>query len=452
MSAQRSRRSPREWWAAQFGLDADWQRPRAQLSRWDLVLAVSVALYGVLGLEFFRSAGGMGVEADAGRRGWEWLAVGSGALLLVGRRRWPLTVALLGAAHMFVVGITMPEVMAQLALQLVYFFTLLSGVAWARSRWTMVWVTVGIVVFMAGWVGWQLVDGAGKDSALADQGVDTIGWFGPYAGAVGYTILINVVYFGGAIVAGAGSWRGAHQRAQLSDQARTITAQSEALSEQAVVTERLRIARELHDVVAHHVAAIGVQAGAARRVLQKQPGTPAPALGALSNIEQASRDAVSQMRSLLGTLRERGERSLPASTASDPSVADLSGLVAAAALQGVQVEHRLVEAHPGSVQHLDPGLLLSAHRTVGEALTNVARHSTASRAQVTIRHVEEPAAYLEVEVLDEGRPRGGTSGSGLGQLGIRERAATHHGEVELGPRVTGGYRVRVRFPIARSTS
>lgn len=438
------------WWSAQFGLDSDWQRPRAQVGRWDVVLALGVALYGVLGLEFVRSAGMLGWDAGTDRRWWEWLAVFTGALLLVGRRRWPLLVATGGAAHMFVVGMLMPEVMAQLALQLVYFFTLLSGVAWARNRRAMVWVVAAIVVFMAGWVGWQLLDSADKDTLLAQSGVRQLGWFGPYAGAVGYTVLINLVYFGGAIVAGAGSWRGARQQALLADLADTVTHQSQELSEQAVVTERLRIARDLHDVVAHHVAAIGVQAGAARRVLQKQASdTPPQALEALSNIEQASREAVTQMRSLLGTLRERGERE---STGTEPSVVDLSDLVEAAAVQGVEVEYRLVEAHPGSVALLDPGLLLSAHRTVGEALTNVARHSTATCAQVTVRHVVTPHCYLEVEVLDDGRPRGGTSGSGLGQLGIRERAATHGGEVELGPRVTGGYRVRVRFPIGRTTS
>ena len=81
-----------------------------------------------------------------------------------------------------------------------------------------------------------------------------------------------------------------------------------------------------------------------------------------------------------------------------------------------------------------------------EALTNVRRHSTADTVSVVVR-VDESTSYAEVEVVDNGRPRHGTSGSGLGQLGIRERAATHDGQVDIGPRVTGGYRVRVRYPL-----
>ena len=86
-------------------------------------------------------------------------------------------------------------------------------------------------------------------------------------------------------------------------------------------------------------------------------------------------------------------------------------------------------------------------RTVEEALTNVRRHSTARSAQVVVRVAEH---YVEAEILDAGRPVPGTSGTGLGQLGMRERAAHHHGEVEIGPRPTGGYRVRVRLPLMES--
>lgn len=432
----------RDWWRHLFGLDVDWERPRPALSAFDVTLAVGVALYGLLGLEFYRSTGAL--ELDNHSRWVQWLAVVSGAALLLGRRRWPISVELLAAAHMFVVGVTMPAVMAQFTLQLVYFFAILSGVAWGRDRRMVAAATVGIVLFMAAWLCWQFAVGSGFDEWASEVGAQRFGWFGSAAGMVGYTMLINAAFFGGAVVAGAMIWRGARQRALSEHQAQTIAAQSRELADRAVVGERLRIARELHDVVAHHVSAIGVQAGAARRVLQKSDAAPAPVTTSLSNIEDLSREAVTQMRRLLGTLREGEAES---GTNADPSVTDLTELVEAAAVQGVHVSYQLVEDRPGTVAALDRGLLLSAYRTAQEALTNVARHSTASAAQVTVRHVTGAAPYLEVEVLDTGRPRGNTSGSGLGQLGIRERAATHRGEVELGPRITGGYRVRVRYPL-----
>ena len=113
-------------------------------------------------------------------------------------------------------------------------------------------------------------------------------------------LLINVVYFGGAIIGGQAAWRAALQRDRLAEQARTIDAQATSLQRQAVVEERLRIARELHDVVAHHVSVIGIQAAAARRVLRRDAEA---AEAALRSVETSSREAVTQMRELLGTLR-----------------------------------------------------------------------------------------------------------------------------------------------------
>jgi signal transduction histidine kinase len=110
--------------------------------------------------------------------------------------------------------------------------------------------------------------------------------------------------------------------------------------------------------------------------------------------------------------------------------------------------YSLVESTPGAAARLAAPVGLSLYRIAQEALANVARHSTAPAANVTLR-VDEGAArpHAEIEILDDGRPRHGTLGSGLGQLGIRERAASHRGEVEIGPRATGGYRVRVRIPL-----
>ncbi|WP_231251241.1 sensor histidine kinase [Nocardioides furvisabuli] len=429
-----------------FGVDDVWERPRPGVGRQDVVLAVSVAAISLLALELVRSAGGF-EQTDVAV--WaQWLAVASGAALLLGRRRWPLAVALLAAGHMFVAGVTMPQVMGQASLQIVYFLALLSGVAWARDRRAMVITVSVIVLFMFAWIGWQFAVGsAAQDWVDEEMGTERIGLFPQIPAAVAITLVVNAIYFGGAIVGGGVSWRAARQRHRLQEQAATIAGQASRLREQAVVDERLRIARELHDVVAHGVSAMGIQAGAARRVLDRDPDA---ARTALANVEEASRDAVAQMRGLLGTLREgageNGAREPGGTRTTDAGVRDLPGLVAEVGDEGLTVSLDVVEAREGAADRLPRGIGLAVFRTVQEALTNVRRHSTADAASVVVR-IDEAVSYAEVEVVDNGRPRHGTSGSGLGQLGIRERAATHDGQVDIGPRVTGGYRVRVRYPL-----
>ena len=426
-----------------FGVDDEWERPRPQIGRQDVVLAASVEAVSLLALELVRSSGGF--ESHDAPVWAQWLAVSTGAALLLGRRRWPLTVALLAALHMFVAGVTMPQVMGQLSLQIVYFVALLSGVAWSRDRRAMVVVVSAIVLFMFAWITWQFALGSSLQEWLDDEDLaGRTGFFPPVPAAIAITLLINAIYFGGAIVGGGVSWRAARQRARLQEQATTIAAQAGRLREQAVVDERLRIARDLHDVVAHGVSAMGIQAGAARRVLDRDPDA---ARTALSHVEQASRDAVTQMRRLLGTLREGAEES-GGSRTTEAGVDDLPRLVAEASGAGLAIRLDLVESRPGAAAEMSRALGLAVFRTVQEALTNVRRHSTADTVSVVVRVDDAPSGgYAEVEVVDNGRPRHGTSGSGLGQLGIRERAATHEGQVEIGPRVTGGYRVRVRYPL-----
>ncbi len=432
-----------EW----FGVDDEWERPRPEIGRQDVVLAGSVGAVSLLALELVRSSGGF---ANTDVPVWtEWLAVTTGAVLLLGRRRWPLSVALLAALHMFVAGVTMPEVMGQLSLQIVYFVALLSGVAWARDRRAMALVVGSIVLFMFAWITWQFALGSTVQEWLDDEDFQgRTGAFAPIPAAIAITLLVNVIYFGGAIAGGGVSWRAARQRARLQDQAATIAAQAGRLREQAVVDERLRIARDLHDVVAHGVSAMGIQAGAARRVLDRDPDA---ARTALSHVEEASRDAVTQMRRLLGTLRE-GAEDRSGTRTTDAGVDDLPRLVAEVDGQGLAVSLDVVEEQAGAASRLPRGVGLAVFRTVQEALTNVRRHSSADTVSVVVRVDESaPGAYAEVEVVDNGRPRHGTSGSGLGQLGIRERAATHGGQVDIGPRVTGGYRVRVRYPLGAAT-
>ncbi|MFN8079343.1 MAG: histidine kinase [Kineosporiaceae bacterium] len=469
-----------------FALDDDWVRP-AVLGRSDVVVGLVTLLFCGATLELYRSSGGL-QELDAPI--WvQWVAVTAGALILIGRRRWPLSVASLAAAHMFVVGVTMPIVMSLVTSQVVYFVAIFSGVAWARSRREMVLVVGGLITFMFAWLGWQFALGNSLDQLREGLGADADGHFGlvsPIVAAVLVTTLINVLYFGGAVLAGQITWRGARQQARLADQAELLAVQGAELRRRAVVSERLRIARELHDVVAHHVSVIGVQAGAARRVLERNPDRLDDARAALSEIEQSSREAVGQMRGLLGALRTGADATADAtseatpdatvphdpaprreavpggfaaypgeadSRLSSPGVEELAALVAGSATAALNTTYTLVESPSAAVEHLPTAVSRSLYRVAQESLANVRRHSTATKVTVVLR-VDERATggYAELEVTDDGRPRSGTSGSGLGQLGIRERVAMHHGEADIGPRIGGGYRVRVRLPLTVAAS
>jgi signal transduction histidine kinase len=210
--------------------------------------------------------------------------------------------------------------------------------------------------------------------------------------------------------------------------------------------ERQRIARELHDVVAHHVSVLGVQAGAARVVLDRDP---AASRAALENIESGARSALEEMHRLLGVLRDPApEQPAVIGPAPPPGLDAVEGLLDRARSAGLDVTY----AEIGDRIPVPPGVALSAYRIVQEAVTNTLRHAAATRVDVRIRHLD---AGLEVEVVDDGRavpelsPPAG-SRRGLGQTGMRERVALHGGELELGPRPDGGYRVRARFPLRQA--
>lgn len=449
VSAEPMPRARLSWWDRLdgfFGVDEAWERPRPAITRRDVLLGLAAEVTGLVLLELLRS---MGVLNEVAYPWWsQWLAVSSAALLLIGRRRWPITVALLAAAHMVVTGVIMPEVMSQLSLQVFYFLAFLSAVSWARDRRAMMLAVAFILLVMFGWIALQFAVGNTIQQMVdSSDGLATgrHGVIAPIPAAVLLTVIVNIMYFGGAIIGGQVSWNNARAKALLAHQARTIADQSESLRDQALTEERLRIARDLHDVVAHHVSVIGIQAGAARRVLESNP---VAAQRALSEIEKSTREAVASMRGLLGTLR--GLSSVGGGESDrgpQPSVGELSALVEQHQSPGCQITLEVVESEPGLLGRLPAPIAHSVYRTVQEALANVTRHSTASQVSATVRLTSGPAAYAEVEVLDNGRPRAGTSGSGLGQLGIRERAVSHRGEVEIGPRTAGGYRVRVRFPL-----
>jgi signal transduction histidine kinase len=204
----------------------------------------------------------------------------------------------------------------------------------------------------------------------------------------------------------------------------------------AVGDERTRIAREIHDVVAHSVGVIVVQAEGARRVFDHDPDR---AREALESIERTARTALADMRRSLGVLRRQDdERAL----APQPGVDDLKGLIEQARAGGLTVQLALEGERVPLPQAID----LSAYRIVQEALTNVIKHAAAARALVTVRYLDDE---LEVEVADDGAgpPVGAADGSGLGIIGMRERVEAHGGRLHTGAGTDGGFLVRASLPL-----
>jgi signal transduction histidine kinase len=230
--------------------------------------------------------------------------------------------------------------------------------------------------------------------------------------------------------------------ARLEQRTAELEQAREALARRAVTEERLRLARELHDVVAHAVSVIAVQSGVGAHVADSRPGEVGKALAA---IEATSRAALTELRRLLGVLRQDGEPQ--ASLTPAPGLANLEGLLAEVAEAGLAVRLRV----EGAPSPLPAGVDLSAYRIVQEALTNVVKHAGPAHAQVTIRYRDHEVA---VEVIDDGRGvaavatdgRRGRTGHGL--IGMAERVAAFGGDLEVGPRPGGGFRVAARLPLA----
>jgi len=218
-----------------------------------------------------------------------------------------------------------------------------------------------------------------------------------------------------------------------------LTARAEALEREqelrvreAAELERATIARELHDVVAHKVSVMVVQAGAERSILDPAATSTEETL---RTIEETGREALVELRRLLGVLRSGESQSL----APQPTLADVDALVAQVRDAGVDVELRI----EGERRRLAPGVELSAFRIVQEALTNVLKHAGGAHALVALRF---EAAELEIEVRDEGGGEHAPGpGTGHGLLGIRERVALHGGRVDAGP-TRDGYSVRAWLP------
>jgi signal transduction histidine kinase len=221
----------------------------------------------------------------------------------------------------------------------------------------------------------------------------------------------------------------------LEERAVTLERDRDERARAAVAEERSRIARELHDVVAHAISVIVLQARGGRRLISSEPED---ARGAFDVIERTGAEALAEMRRLLGVLRADDEQ---LALAPQPSLERIEALVADVRRAGLPVELH-IEGEPGE---LPPGVDVSAYRIVQEALTNALRHAGPARAFVAVRYLD---GEVDLEVADDGAGAAPSGGGGHGLVGIRERVAVYGGDLEAGDRPEGGYAVRVRLPYA----
>ncbi|MGI5169469.1 sensor histidine kinase [Spirillospora sp. CA-253888] len=232
--------------------------------------------------------------------------------------------------------------------------------------------------------------------------------------------------------------------AELEDRAARLERARGTDARAARIEERSRIARELHDVVAHHVSVMTVQAGAARRIIDRNPDG---AREAMSTIEEVGRTALSEMRRIVGVLRtDRDADSAGRELAPQPGLGDLGELLDHVRETGLAVQLWI----DGEARTLSPGVDVAAFRLIQEALTNTLKHAgPQARAWVRLYYTDDD---LTVEIEDDGRgtttimaDAGDNPGHGL--VGMYERVALYGGELRIGPRVGGGFGVRARFPL-----
>lgn len=281
-----------------------------------------------------------------------------------------------------------------------------------------------------------------RTAALAALLLGWLAFFGtlPFTPAhvdVASMLAVLAIVFGAFAFGRSTAFRRAYT-SELEKRARRLEDDRVTQLRTVVTEERSRIARELHDVVAHHVSVMTVQASAAQRTIERNP---AAAREAMAAVEGTGRAALVEMRRMVEVLRAADQA--PTELAPQPGLAALGGLVESVREAGVPVEVSVT----GSTRPLDAGVDLVAYRVAQEALTNVLKHAGPARARVEVVYLDE---HVVVGVEDDGRGNdlataGGAAG-GHGLLGMRERVTLFGGELQVGPRQGGGFGVRVVLP------
>lgn len=421
----------------------DWRRPGPEEDalRWDALLAGSLYLGSLLSMVLMRVAGAY----DEPAAGWvSALLLAAVTLPLAVRRRWPCVV--LGAVAAAFVVLQVLEVPETLVSNIALFCAMYTVGAWAVDRRRASVVRGVVVVGMLVWLFVALFLAA-TDPELSKELPDQAGAFSPFVSYTLLQLLTNILYFAGAWFFGEHAWRSARERSRTAWRTHLLVLERRRAEEQAVALERLRLARELHDAVAHHVSLMGVQAAAARTILGSDP---ARAADALAHVEDAARDTVRELHGILEMLRDGGSDGDAAPGTSGEALASLGldtlpDLVADARAGGLQVTYQEI----GERRRLRPLASLNLYRIAQEALTNTRKHAGAgARADVRVRWLGDE---VELEVSDDGGTNqrvAAVPSTGLGLVGMRERAAADGGSFEASRRRSGGFVVRVRVPVA----
>jgi signal transduction histidine kinase len=312
-----------------------------------------------------------------------------------------------------------------LAWRLVYPLTFV-GVIGAGPRESWPWPPVQIVAFLAVLCLLAFWEETAVIAWVTALNIVPVFLFSPWATAWGVAVLFVAIALAGDMVS-----RRRRSSAELARQAELTELEQ---ARRAVLEERTRIAREMHDVVAHHMSMIAVQAETAP---YRITGLTVPVRAEFDTIAAGAREALTDMRRLLGVLRAETEES---PRAPQPGLADLAELIETTRRAGVPVEFTMTAA--GEVPE---GFGLAAYRIVQEALANAARHAPGGPARVTVRG-EPDALAVEIE-NDAGTSAAVPGGPGHGLVGMRERAALLGGTLEAGPRPGGGFRVVARLPV-----
>ncbi|MDG4798573.1 sensor histidine kinase [Micromonospora sp. WMMD1082] len=412
----------------------EWRRPgpTPEQRRLDFYAGLAATALALLSLTLARSTGTFLLgPPPSGLEQVLWtVAV---PLPLIWRRRFPAATALVVSAAF--IGSQVRAVPEWQLSQWALFAAIYTLGAWGQDRRLARRLRIGVITAMFVWFGIAYL--TSYDAITEETFADAIGPVPPLLAAIVTGLLVNALFFGFTYFFGETAWIAARRQHEVAEQAERLRRSQAEAREHAVVGERVRIARELHDVVAHHVSVMGVQASACRRVFDRDP---AKARSALASIEESARTAVDELRRMLGVLRspDGDTAAQPAGIDQVPAVLDRARDAGLRATLGVY----------GDPAPLPESVSQAAYRVVQEAVTNVVKHATgATLLDVRIRYLRQE---MEVEVTDDGRPTRPANADGLGLIGMRERVTAHGGELEVGQRTGGGWRVRVRLPLRQT--
>ncbi len=429
--------------------------------RYDIYGAVALFLMAMLSMVLYRLSG---IYDKPANEQLSILIIAGVTLPLGWRRRWPLSVLIIVAvAFGLLAQLKVPEILIS---NIALFAAMYTVGAWSPDRQKAFLVRVIVIIFMIAWVVVNMFTAAtDPDNIVKAGGEDATSsaFMTPYVAFSIINILINVLYFGGAYYFGNHAFSAARQRAKMRMTNEEIMAQNQVIAEQSVTIERLRIARELHDAVAHHVSVMGVQAGAARLTITSDPRGAA---AALSSVEDSAHKAVEELHGLLGTLRDPQQPPGGSEENGDAAIVSLGveripSLISDTVGAGLTVTFSII----GDARPLPPLTSLNLYRITQEALTNARKHgSHDTSVDVRLRYLDD-GVELEVSNTDTGAGAGkgaariihkrmarARAGTGFGIVGMRERVAADGGEIYVGPRDRGGFLVRVRIPLRDNAS